>query len=41
MSAKETEGGTWINVNSKDEKAHVNIYDKDPRGEHNTSIDVI
>ncbi len=40
MSARETEGGTWINVNSKDEKAHVNIYDKDPRDEHNTSIHV-
>lgn len=38
MSAKKTEGNTWINVNSNDKKGHVNIYDKDPKGKHDTSI---
>lgn len=33
-SAKETKGGTHINVNSNDSKGHVNIYDKDPKGDH-------
>ena len=34
--AIETEGGTYINVNGNEEKGHVNIYDSDPRGEHNS-----
>lgn len=34
--ANETEGGTWIDVQSNDEKGHVNIYDKDPRGDHDS-----
>lgn len=34
--AIETEGGTYINVNGNEEKGHVNIYDGDPRGEHNS-----
>lgn len=36
MSAKETNGGTWINVNGNDQKGHVNIYDNDPKEEHNS-----
>ena len=40
MSAKKTEGNTWINVNTTDKKGHVNIYDQDPRGKHDTSIHV-
>ncbi|MDD2208657.1 MAG: hypothetical protein PHU45_04855 [Bacilli bacterium] len=35
-SAKETPGGTYINVNSNDNKGHVNIYDRDPRGNHDS-----
>ncbi len=34
--AKETNGGTWVDVNSNEEKGHINIYDNDPRGEHNS-----
>ena len=34
--AIETEGGTYINVNGNEEKGHINIYDSDPRGEHNS-----
>lgn len=35
-SAKETPGGTYINVNSNDNKGHVNVYDSDPRDEHDS-----
>lgn len=35
-SAKETSGGTYINVNSNDNKGHVNIYDNNPRGDHDS-----
>lgn len=38
--AKETNGGTWINVNSNDEKGHVNIYGSDPREPHDESIHI-
>lgn len=38
--AKETEGGTWINVNSNEEKGHVNIYGSDPREPHDESIHI-
>ena len=38
--AKETDGGTWIDVNSNDKKGHVNIYDSDPRGPHDQSIHI-
>ena len=38
--AKETEGGTCINVNSNDEKGHVNIYGSDPKEPHDESIHV-
>lgn len=38
--AKETEGGTWINVNSNDEKGHVNIYGSNPREPHDESIHI-
>lgn len=38
--AKETEGGTWINVNSNDDKGHVNIYGSNPREPHNDSIHI-
>lgn len=38
--AKETDGGTWINVNSNDDKGHVNIYGSDPRKPHDESIHV-
>ncbi len=38
--AKETEGGTWINVNGNDEKGHVNIYGSDPREPHDESIHI-
>ena len=34
--AQETKGGTWINVTSSSTKGHVNIYDKDPKGDHNS-----
>lgn len=36
--AIETKGGTWIDVKSDDEKGHVNIYDSDPRKDHDESI---
>ena len=39
-TAKETDGGTWIDVNSNDKKGHVNIYDSDPRGPHDQSIHI-
>lgn len=35
--AKETNGGIWINVNGNDDKGHVNIYEKDPKGDHNST----
>ena len=38
--AKETEGGTWINVNGDDEKGHVNIYGSNPREPHDESIHI-
>ena len=38
--AKETDGGTWINVNSNDEKGHVNIYGSDPKEPHDESIHI-
>lgn len=38
--AKETNGGTWINVNSNDEKGHVNIYGSNPREPHDESIHI-
>lgn len=38
--AKETEGGTWINVNSNDDKGHVNIYEINLREPHNDSIHI-
>ena len=33
--AKET-NGKWIDVNSDEDKGHVNIYDNDPREDHNS-----
>lgn len=38
--AKETEGGTWINVNGNDKKGHVNIYGSDPKKPHDESIHI-
>ncbi len=38
--AKETEGGTWVNVNGNDEKGHVNIYGSDPKEPHDESIHI-
>ncbi len=38
--AKETEGGTWIDVNSDDKKGHVNIYGSDPKEPHDESIHI-
>ncbi|MDO5568971.1 MAG: hypothetical protein Q4G04_02505 [bacterium] len=38
--AKETNGGTWINVNSNDDKGHVNVYGSDPREPHDESIHI-
>lgn len=38
--AKETNGGTWINVNSNDEKGHVNIYWSNPSEPHDESIHI-
>jgi len=38
--AKETEGGTWINVNGNEKKVHVNIYDSDPKEPHDESIHI-
>lgn len=38
--AKETEGGTWVNVNCNDEKGHVNIYGSDPKEPHDESIHI-
>ena len=38
--AKETEGGTWINVNGNEEKGHANIYGSDPREPHDKSIHI-
>ena len=35
-SATPTSGGTYINVTSNDEKGHVNIYDNNPKEEHNS-----
>lgn len=35
-SATPTNGGTYINVTSNDEKGHVNIYDNNPREDHNS-----
>lgn len=29
--AIETNGGTWVNVNSNDDKGHVNVYGSDPK----------
>lgn len=34
--AKETSGGTWININGDDEKDHINIYSDNPRGKHDS-----
>ena len=38
--AKETKGGVWINVNSKDKKGYVNMYGSDPKKPHNDSIHI-
>ena len=38
--AKETNGGTWVNVNGNDEIAHVNIYGSNPREPHDESIHI-
>ena len=38
--AKETEGGTWINVNGDEGKGHVNIYGSDPKEPHDESIHI-
>lgn len=38
--AKEKEGGTWINVNSNDDKGHVNIYGSNSREQHDKSIHI-
>lgn len=38
--AKETDGGIWVNVNSNDEKGHVNIYGSDPKEPHDESIHI-
>ncbi|MDD2181592.1 MAG: hypothetical protein PHW32_04405 [Bacilli bacterium] len=35
--AKKNKEGVWIDVNNDAEKGHVNIYDRDPRGEHNST----
>ena len=34
--AVETNGGTWVNVAGNDEKAHVNIYNNNPRETHDS-----
>ena len=34
--AQETKGGTYIDANSNKDKGHVNIYDKDPKGPHDS-----
>lgn len=38
--AKETDGGTWINVNNNDKKGHINIYGSDPKEPHDESIHI-
>lgn len=38
--AIETNGGTWVNVNSNDDKGHVNVYGSDPKKPHDESIHV-
>ena len=35
--AQQTKGGTWINVTSSPTKGHVNIYDNDPKDDHNST----
>ena len=32
--SQKTDGGIWVNIGGKKDKAHINIYDNDPRGEH-------
>lgn len=39
--AKETEGGTYIRVDTdKRGKDHIDIYDQDPKGQHDESIHI-
>ena len=38
--AIEPNGGTWVNVNSNDDKGHVNVYGSDPKKPHDESIHV-
>ena len=34
--ANKNEKDVWYDIQSNEEKAHINIYDSDPKGEHNS-----